>query len=114
MTTEKKKCVLPESIANYHELWVDEVFALNRLLLGEISKSMRGVTLNFDGETIQIVVYFDSTPNEKDIEAMQDIEGEFIAGHEYMSDLVLEVVPTEVSLSNKVKNWGWVFLRRED
>jgi hypothetical protein len=45
---------------------------------------------------------------------MQDVEAELISHHDYLSDLVLEVVPITDSLIGRAKNWGWVYLRRED
>lgn len=98
----------------YNDLWNHKKYHLSSLLVGEITKTMRGVTLNFDAKTIQITVYFDSAPTEKYIESLEEMETEFVSGHEYMTDLVLEVVPVTESLVNKVKNWGWVYLRRED
>lgn len=98
----------------YNDFWNEKKNHLSSLLVGEITKTMRGVTLNFDTKVIQITVYFDSAPTEKYIEALEELETEFLSGHEYMTDLVLEVVPANVPLFDKVKNWGWVYLRRED
>jgi hypothetical protein len=103
-----------ENIARHRALWESTVWGLTRALLGVIPKSVRGITLNFDGETIQITVFFETQPTERDINAMQDVEAELISHHDYLSDLVLEVVPITDSLIGRAKNWGWVYLRRED
>lgn len=103
-----------EVIAEYHSLWKSVVLSLILALLGVIPKSVRGITLNFDGETIQITMFFETQPTERDIIAMQNVEAEVVSHHDYQSDLVLEVVPITDSLIGRVKNWGWAYLRRED
>jgi hypothetical protein len=101
-------------IIKHHALWKSVVLDLVLALLGVIPKSVRGITLNFDGETIQISIFFETQPTERDINAMQDVEAEVVSHHDYQSDLVLDVVPITDSLVNRVKNWGWIYLRRED
>lgn len=114
MTSDIDKNDIAKNIAKYHELWKSVVISLVLALIGAIPKSVRGITLNFDGETIQIVVYFENGPIERDVEEMQNIEAELISHHDYQSDLVCTVVPVSEDLIDKVKNWGWVYLRRED
>jgi len=103
-----------ENISKNYELWKSVVLSLMLALIGSVPKSVRGITLDFDGETIQITVFFDEQPTERDVACMQDVEAELISHHDYQSDLVFDVIPTTESLIDKVKNWGWIYLRRED
>jgi hypothetical protein len=103
-----------KDISSHKDLWRLVFVNLVLSLVGRISKSVRGVTIGFDGETIRMVVFFDAPPLESDIEDMRDVEAELISHHEYQSDLVFSVVPVAESLIEKVDNWGWVFLRREE
>jgi len=82
-------------------------------LIGTISKSMRGVALNFDGKTVQITAIFDTAPTEEEIENLQNIEAELISTHSYTSDLELLTIPISQNISHISKNLGWVFLRKE-
>ena len=102
-----------ENIAKHYELWKSVVLNLIHALVGVMPKSARGITLNFDGETIQITVFFEDQPSESDVEGMQDVEAELISHHDYQSELVISVIPSSESLIDKVKNWGWIYLRRE-
>ncbi|WP_417663507.1 hypothetical protein [Pseudomonas sp.] len=101
-------------ISNHKDLWKLVFVNLVLSLAGRISKSVRGITIGFDGETIRLVVFFDTPPSESDIEDMRDVEAELVSHHEYQSDLVFSVVPVSESLIEKVDNWGWIFLRREE
>ena len=103
-----------KDISDYKDLWKLIFINLVLSLTGRISKSVRGITIGFDGETIRLVIFFDALPSESDIEDMRDVEAELISHHEYQSDLLLSVVPASESLIEKVDNWGWVFLRREE
>lgn len=103
-----------ENITEHHELWKSVVLSLTLALIGALPKSVRGITLDFDGETIQITVFFDEHPSERDVACMQGVEAELISHHDYQSDLVFDAIPTTQSLIDKAKNWGWVYLRRED
>lgn len=105
---------ITENIIKHHELWKSVVLDLTLALVGAIPKSVRGITLNFDGNTIQITVFFEKQPTEQDIENIQNVEAELISHHEYQSDLVLVVAPPSESLLDKVNNWGWVYLRLEN
>ena len=104
---------ISENISKHNELWKSIVLSLILALVGQLPKSVRGITLNFDGKTIQVTVFFEDQPNERDVADMQDVEAELISHHSFQSDLVLAVVPSSESLIDKVKNWGWVYLRRE-
>ena len=104
---------IAENVSKNHELWKSVVLSLILALVGKISKSVRGITLNFDSETIQITVFFEDQPSERDVADMQDVEAELISHHSFQSDLVFAVVPSSESLIDKVKNWGWIYLRRE-
>lgn len=101
------------NIDRHRDLWQSVVLNLVLALLGQISAAVRGITLNFDGETIQVVVYFERTPTESEVEDLECVEAELVSHHDYLSELTLVVVPPTDTLVDKVKNWGWVFLRRE-
>lgn len=103
-----------ENILKNNELWKKTVLNMTLSLLGRISKNMRGITLNFDDETIKITVLFENDPSDMDIENMQDVEAEIISCHDYQSELILTKLPITEPLTNKVGNWGWVFLSCED
>ncbi len=101
-------------ISTHSELWKEIVLSLIASLIGRLPKSVRGITLNFDGKRIEVSYFFDSPPSEIDIENLQDAEAELISSHEYQSDISFMVVPTSESLADKAGNWGWVFLRHEE
>jgi hypothetical protein len=103
-----------DNIAMHHELWKSVVLNLVMALIGIIPKSLRGVALNFDGKTIQVAMFFETSPTDREVEDMLNVEAELISHHDFQSDLVLSVVPTSESLLEKNGNWGWVYLRRED
>jgi len=103
-----------KNIRDHHDLWENIFLGLMRRLIGIIPRSMRGITLNFDGETIQICVIFDRQPSEIEIDDLQNIEAELVSGHDYMSDLVINVVSPGQDVSDLVKNFGWVYLRKSD
>ena len=105
---------ITECIAKNYDLWKSVVLNLIHALVGVMPKAVRGITLNFDGETIQLTMFFEDQPRERDIEDMQDVEAELISHHDYQSDLIISVIPSSESLIDKVGNWGWVYLRRED
>ncbi|WP_411703549.1 hypothetical protein [Edaphovirga cremea] len=106
--------MMNDNILKNHELWKSVVLNMTLALLGRVSISMRGVTLNFDSDTIQIIVFFESKPSDVEIDNMQEVEAEIISSHDYQSNLVLVELPVAESLMDKVKNWGWVYLRYEN
>jgi hypothetical protein len=103
-----------QNIAKYHDLWKLIVISLVLSLVGRVTRSVRGITLNFDGVTIRMTVFFEEQPRDRDIENMQDVEAELVSHHDYRSELVLSVVPLAEGLADRVGDWGWVFLRCED
>lgn len=103
-----------QDITKYHDLWKLIVISLVLSLVGRVTRSLRGVTLNFDGFTIRMTAFFEEQPRDRDIENMQDVEAELVSHHDFKSELVLSVVPLVEGLADKVGNWGWVFLRCED
>jgi hypothetical protein len=105
---------ISENIAKHYDLWKSVVLNLVHALIGVIPKSVCGITLNFDGETIQITVFFEDQPSDADVEGMRDVEADLISHHDYQSELILSVIPSSESLIDKVTNWGWIYLRRED
>ena len=82
-------------------------------LVGVVTKSMRGVALDFHERIVKITVIFDSNPSDDDIEKLQDLEAEVVSSHDYVSDLEIMVIPTTQSISDIHRNLGWVFLRKE-
>lgn len=103
-----------QNISKYHDLWKLIVLNLVLALIGRISKSVRGITLDFDGGAIQLSIFFEVDPAESDVNNMRDVEAELVSHHEYQSDLVFSVVPVSESLIDRVGSWGWVFLRCEE
>lgn len=106
--------MMNDNILKNHALWKSVVLNTTIALLGRVSKNMRGVTLNFDVDTIQITVFFESKPSDVEIDNMQEVEAELISSHDYQSDLILVELPMTETLIDKVKNWGWVYLRYEN
>ena len=105
--------LIQQNISAHHDLWKHILITLMLNLLGVISKSTRGVTLNFDGETIEIRVIFDKQQSETEIDDLQNVEAELVSSHDYMSNLDVVVAPPDQDISTLVKNWGWVYLRKE-
>lgn len=97
-----------------YNLWRSILLICALAFVGEITKSMRGITLNFDGKVIGITVFFEREPSDLEIDIVQRVEAEIISHHSYQSDLVIKVSPVNESLIGKRRNWGWVYLRRED
>lgn len=106
--------LIQDNVTKNHDLWKGFLFTLMLNLVGVISKSVRGITLNFDGETIQILVVFDKEPLDEEISDFQDVEAEMVATHKYMSDLQVTSVDPADDISHLVKNWGWAYLRKEN
>jgi len=106
--------LINKNITDHYDLWKSVFLSLTLNLVGVISKSMRGITLNFDGEVIKICVFFDKQPSETEINDLQNIEAELVSTHDYMSDLELAIASPDQDISALVKNWGWVYLRKED
>ena len=55
---------ITENVSKNYDLWKSVVLSLILALVGQLPKSARGITLNLDGETIQIVVFFEGQPSE--------------------------------------------------
>lgn len=106
--------LIKKNIQEHQDLWKKVFFALMINLVGVISKSTRGITLNFDGNVIKIIVIFETTPSEIEIDDLQNIEAELVSIHDYMSDLEIVVASSDQDISNFVKNWGWAYLRKEN
>ena len=97
----------------YFSLWVGLLSSLTLSLVGVISKSTRGVSLDFDGETVKIIIIFDDVPTSEQIEDMQIVEAEVLSTHDFLSDLEIFVLPAGVDLSSVVGNLGWTYLRKD-
>lgn len=96
-----------------YDLWKTVFFTVASGLIGVVTKSLRGVSLNFDGEIVSIIAIFYQEPTESEVEDFQSIEAEVISTHNYMSDLkLLHICENEV-IADAVGNLGWVFLRKE-
>ncbi|AYQ28041.1 MULTISPECIES: hypothetical protein [unclassified Polaromonas] len=101
------------SIPNNPELRKTVSLNLVLSLVGVLPKTVRGITLNFDEKTIQVVFFFAVTPTENEIEDLQNVEAELVSHHEYQSEFVLKVADHSEDISGQVKNWGWIFLIRD-
>lgn len=104
---------ITENRKNHLQLWKTLFMTVALGLVGVVTKSMRGVALNFDESIVKITVIFDSNPSDDDIEKLQDLEAEVVSSHDYISDLEVLVVPINQDISNVYRNLGWVFLRKE-
>lgn len=102
-----------DDIAKNQDLWRRIVLELTLALLGRVSVNVRGIALDFDGDTIKVAVYFLGSPSERDVENMQDVEAELVSHHDYRSALSLVATTEFERLEGKSGNWGWVFLRDE-
>ena len=55
------------------------LLSVQRALLGAVSPALRGVTIDWDRETIRIIAFFDGLISDDDIESMSVVETEVMA-----------------------------------
>jgi phenylacetate-coenzyme A ligase PaaK-like adenylate-forming protein len=87
------------------------------MLVGTFSKKIRGITLGFNGKILEAEIFFDSNPTENEIEVMDDLETEIICSFpsdkDYCINFIISVVASDIDISDRRRNWGWIFLRKE-
>jgi len=86
--------------------------ALQQALLGEVSASLRAVTVAYTEHSIHFDCYYDGEIREDHYDAMSCVETELIAAfpedHTITHNLHREDVPNSIP-----KNIDWVFYRKE-
>lgn len=99
------------------EIKLDEDIPLcmRRALLGQVTPSLRGVTVGWDESTIRIVAYYDKEITELDRELMEDVETHIMSDFPgiYWVELVAERYDAPLPLSEKTLGM-WVFRRFEE
>lgn len=88
------------------------MFALQQALLGEVSSSLRAITVAFDETSIDFVAFYDGYISEGDKESMSCVETELLAffpeTHSIKYELIRLDYPAPIP-----KDRLWVFYRKE-
>jgi len=84
--------------------------SIQRALLGEVSSALRGVSVDWDHQTINIRSYFDSEISEDDRESMSSVQTEVLAdfpSHGVNMEIIRLDVPAELPQGM------FIYVRRE-
>ena len=89
------------------------VLSFIRALLGEVSPTLRGITVGLKEKKAKLVCYFDGEIQENDINSMNSVEAEMLADLPEMEiDFNVERLDYPEPLSEKTLD-EWLYLRRE-
>jgi len=109
---------ISKNIQKYMDFYNEMRLVVTYAMLGRVTKKLRGVTLNFNGVTVQLEIFLDSEPTEEEAEELSEIETDMICAYpsdkDYRSDFIISVVASNIDISDRRRNWGWIFLRREE
>jgi hypothetical protein len=90
------------------------LLSLQRAMLGEVFPALRGVSVMWDRQNIQIAAYVDGPPTMADEESVSEIETQVMA--DFLEPIVVESEIIRQDSSSplpNVANGIWVFRRRE-
>jgi hypothetical protein len=89
------------------------LIAVQQALLGEVTRNLRAVTVEFDDRSLRLEAFFDVAPDEEDEEAMSLVETELIAAfpaaHAITVSLITRPAPQMIP-----KGRAWAYHRREE
>lgn len=87
--------------------------AVQLALLGEVTRNLRAVTVEFDDRSLRLEAFFDVAPDEDDEEAMSLVETELIAAfpaeHAISVSLITRPAPQMIP-----QGGAWAYHRREE
>ena len=87
------------------------ILSVERALLGEVSPTLRGVTVGWEGHSIKLLCYYDGSISEEDRESMSCVQTEVMAD---FPDLQIELEVVRYDPPKEMKSLGaWVYRRRE-
>ncbi|WP_392551385.1 hypothetical protein RHO14_07790 [Orbus wheelerorum] len=102
-------------------------FYIMNSLLGVATKKIRGISLNYVNEIMDINVFFDNELTEDEEEEMQNIDTDAISSaypvlfdwnnnpilNIKQMNLNLLIIPSPISILDKRGSLGWIYLRKE-
>ena len=88
------------------------LLALQRALLGEVSPSLRAVTVKYAESSVHFQAYFDGQVNDEDREAMSLVETEVMAEFPSTHLISHEVIRLDAPALIP-KDCTWVYYRKE-
>lgn len=88
------------------------ILSVQRALLGEVSRRLRGVAVRWNEKTITILCYYDRRISEKDREAMSCVETEVMAD---FPEFEIRLFPLSWNIRKPMKSLdAWVYRRSEN
>jgi hypothetical protein len=88
------------------------ILSVQRALLGEVSPALRGVTVGWNDNSINILCFFDGFISEEDREAMSCVETEVMAD---FSEFEIKLSPLRCDAPKQMKSLdAWVYRRSEN
>jgi hypothetical protein len=88
------------------------LLAIQQALLGEVTASLRAVTVNYTETSVRFEAYFHGEINEEEREAMSLVETEMIAAFPSTHTLTHEVIRLDAPVLIP-KDCVWAYFRKE-
>lgn len=88
------------------------LLSVQRALLGAVSPTLRGVTIDLDKKSIRILACFDGLISEEDSESMSEVETEVMA--DFLPEYSVSMETKRIDSPSKIQCLeAWAYYRKE-